>query len=448
MVERKTSLIEGPIAGPLLAFMLPILLSSILQQLYNMADTIIVGRFAGLEALAGVGAGYSLTRVYTSIAFGAGIGAAVLTGQYFGARRLKETKESISTSLVTFTGAAVVLMVLSRVFLRQILTALRVPQDAMESAFDYLRVCLYGLPFIFIYNDISSIFNALGKSRYPLLFLVVSVFFNVVLDLVMVARMGLGAFGAALATVLAQGISAVLSFALLMKEMKGLDDGRDAVVFRVSLVGRILRLAVPSLFSQTVISFGMMVVQAAVNVFGSASLAGYTACMRIDGIVVAPYSAISTALGSFIAQNIGARKLDRISKAMGIGLTIMFSFSVFSCLVVQLFGRNLVSLFLSGQPSEVALNVGSAYLGFCGWFYWVLGLKIVLDAVLRGSGDMRWYFIANVVNLAIRIFVSYAFSPIHGIQVIWYAVPIDWAAGVIFEASRVATGKWKTIMAM
>lgn len=348
--KRKKSLIEGPIAGPLLVFMLPILLSSILQQLYNMADTIIVGRFAGLEALAGVGAGYSLTRVYTSIAFGAGIGAAVLTGQYFGARRYKETRESITTSLVTFTGAAVVLMVLSRIFLRQILTALRVPADAMESAFDYLRICLYGLPFIFIYNDISSIFNALGKSRYPLLFLVVSVFFNVILDLVMVAKMGLGAYGAALATVLAQGISATLSFVLLLKEMKDMDEVRDVVIFKGSLVGKILRLALPSLFSQTVISFGMMVVQAAVNVFGSASLAGYTACMRIDGIVVAPYSAISTALSSFIAQNIGARKLDRISKAMKIGLVIMFSFSVISCLVVQLFGKNIVSSFLSGQP--------------------------------------------------------------------------------------------------
>jgi putative MATE family efflux protein len=446
--KRKKSLIEGPIAGPLLVFMLPILLSSILQQLYNMADTIIVGRFAGLEALAGVGAGYSLTRVYTSIAFGAGIGAAVLTGQYFGARRYKETRESITTSLVTFTGAAVVLMVLSRIFLRQILTALRVPADAMESAFDYLRICLYGLPFIFIYNDISSIFNALGKSRYPLLFLVVSVFFNVILDLVMVARMGLGAYGAALATVLAQGISATLSFVLLLKEMKDMDEVRDVVIFRGSLVGKILRLALPSLFSQTVISFGMMVVQAAVNVFGSASLAGYTACMRIDGIVVAPYSAISTALSSFIAQNIGARKLDRISKAMKIGLVIMFSFSVISCLVVQLFGKNIVSSFLSGQPSEVAVNVGTSYLSFCGWFYWVLGLKIVFDAILRGSGDMKWYFIANVVNLAIRIFVSYAFSPTYGIQVIWYAVPIGWAAGVIFEVSRVATGKWKTIKAM
>lgn len=445
---NKGNLTEGPIAKPLVVFMLPLLLSNILQQLYNMADTIIVGRFAGIEALAGVGAGYSLSNVYITVALGLGIGASVLAGQYFGAGRYDDMKRTISTSLLTFVLSAVVLMTLSLVFLRQILTALRVPSDAFESAYDYMKIILLGLPFVFAYNDIASTFNALGKSKYPLAFLVVSVFFNVILDLLFVVRFSMGAFGAALATVIAQGISAALSFVLLLVELTHYQTQGKARIFDASLVKKILNLAIPSMVCNTVISFGMMVVQAAVNVFGSEYLAGYAAAMRIDGITAAPYVAISSALSAFVAQNIGAKKYDRIPKALHISTAIMVGFTVVLGGSVILFKRQMIGAFLGGTVSEIAMFVGCGYAGFCSWFFVLLGLKIVFDGILRGAGDMKLFMIANVVNLAIRISVSYALSPIYGVQVIWYAVPIGWAACVIMEGIRVASGKWKTIKAM
>ncbi|MCQ2412351.1 MAG: MATE family efflux transporter [Sphaerochaetaceae bacterium] len=445
---NKGNLTEGPIAKPLVVFMLPLLLSNILQQLYNMADTIIVGRFAGIEALAGVGAGYSLSNVYITVALGLGIGASVLAGQYFGAGRYDDMKRTISTSLLTFVLSAVVLMTLSLVFLRQILTALRVPSDAFESAYDYMKIILLGLPFVFAYNDIASTFNALGKSKYPLAFLVVSVFFNVILDLLFVVRFSMGAFGAALATVIAQGISAALSFVLLLVELAHYQGQGRTRIFDASLVRKILNLAIPSMVCNTVISFGMMVVQAAVNVFGSEYLAGYAAAMRIDGITAAPYVAISSALSAFVAQNIGAKKYDRIPKALHISTAIMVGFTVVLGGSVILFKRQMIGAFLGGTVSEIAMFVGCGYAGFCSWFFVLLGLKIVFDGILRGAGDMKLFMIANVVNLAIRISVSYALSPIYGVQVIWYAVPIGWAACVIMEGIRVASGKWKTIKAM
>ena len=445
---NKGNLTEGPIAKPLVVFMLPLLLSNILQQLYNMADTIIVGRFAGIEALAGVGAGYSLSNVYITVALGLGIGASVLAGQYFGAGRYDDMKRTISTSLLTFVLSAVVLMTLSLVFLRQILTALRVPSDAFESAYDYMKIILLGLPFVFAYNDIASTFNALGKSKYPLAFLVVSVFFNVILDLLFVVRFSMGAFGAALATVIAQGISAALSFVLLLVELTHYQTQGRTRIFDASLVRKILNLAIPSMVCNTVISFGMMVVQAAVNVFGSEYLAGYAAAMRIDGITAAPYVAISSALSAFVAQNIGAKKYDRIPKALHISTAIMVGFTVVLGGSVILFKRQMIGAFLGGTVSEIAMFVGCGYAGFCSWFFVLLGLKIVFDGILRGAGDMKLFMIANVVNLAIRISVSYALSPIYGVQVIWYAVPIGWAACVIMEGIRVASGKWKTIKAM
>lgn len=445
---NKGNLTEGQIAKPLLVFMLPLLLSNILQQLYNIADTIIVGRFAGIEALAGVGAGYSLSNVYITIALGLGVGASVLAGQYFGAGRYEDMKRSISTSLLTFVGTAIVLMVLSIVFLTQILTALRVPSDAFESSFDYMKVILRGLPFVFAYNDIASTFNALGKSKYPLVFLVVSVFFNVILDLLFVVRFSLGAYGAALATVIAQGISALLSFVLLLVELSHYRTPSKTRLFDASLVGKILNLAIPSMVCNTVISFGMMVVQAAVNVFGSEYLAGYAAAMRIDGLTAAPYVAISSALSAFVAQNIGAGKYERIPKALHISTAIMVAFTVVIGGSVLLFKRQIIGAFLGVDPSETALFVGCGYAGFCAWFFVLLGFKIVFDGILRGAGDMKLFMLANILNLTVRIVVSYALSPIYGVQVIWYAVPVGWAVCVIMEGLRVVSGKWKTIKAM
>lgn len=447
-MANKGNLTEGPIAKPLIAFMLPILLSNILQQLYNMADTIIVGRFAGITALAGVGAGYSLTSVYISVALGLGVGASVLAGQYFGAGRIPEMKRTISTSLITFVGAAVVLMVLSLLLLNPILASIRVPEDSFADAHAYMRISLYGLPFVFAYNAISSTFNALGKSRYPLLFLLVSVSFNVVLDIFLVVRLCMGAYGAALATVISQAISAVLSFVLLVIEISHYkEDGRQSL-FDASLVGRIMRLAIPSMVCNTVISFGMMVVQAAVNVFGSEYLAGYAAAMRIDGLVTAPYVALSAALSAFVAQNIGARKLDRIPKATFICSAIMVGFSVVFCGSYLIFKRQIIGLFLGNNYSEIAMFVGCGYAGFCSWFFVLLGFKIIMDGLLRGAGDMKIFMIANVVNLTIRIAISYALSPIYGVQVIWYAVPIGWATCLLMQGIRIASGKWKNVKAM
>lgn len=444
---KKTDLINGRIGSSLFWFALPMLIGNLFQQFYNMVDSVIVGRFVGENALAAVGASYALTTVFISIAVGGGIGASVLTSRYLGAGDYRNLRISVKTSLSAFLVFSILLGAIGYFLSPAILRALNTPDTVQAEAVSYLQIYFLGLPFLFMYNVLSSIFNALGRSRIPLYFLIFSSVLNVGLDLFMVRVMGMGVAGVAVATVIAQGISAVLSFAVLCRFLKAYvreEHGRISL-FEAGYFGKMIGIALPSILQQSIVSIGMMLVQSVVNNFGEATLAGFSAAMRIESICVVPLAAMGNAVSTFVAQNIGAGKKDRAAKGYYVSYGILFGFALIIMVALELFNEPIIASFLGENGSAEALETGTKYLKFMGFFFIMLGLKMSTDGALRGAGDMKVFTVANLLNLTIRVSFSYLFAPVMGIQAVWIAVPVGWTANYVVSFARYCTGKWKKI---
>ena len=430
----------------LLIFALPMMLGNFFQQAYTMADSVIVGRFVGEDALAAVGASYSLTNVFISIAIGGGVGASVITSQTFGRRDYPRMKRSVSTALLAFLAISIALGGVGLLFSRQIMVLLNTPQNILADATTYLNIYFIGLPFLFMYNVLSSMFNALGKSRIPLYLLIFSSLLNIGLDIWMVGPLKMGVAGAAWATLIAQGISAVLSFCIFLRELKTYPGKLEGRFFDLRELQNMGRVALPSILQQSTVSIGMMLVQSVVNSFGSQMLAGYSAAMRSESICIVPMSAMGNAISSYTAQNIGAGKEDRVKSGYRVSYGIIFAIAAAICLVVQLLARPLISLFLEA-PSAAAFDTGIACVRFMGWFYVLIGLKMISDGVLRGAGDMTMFTVANLVNLGLRVILAVTLAPRFGIQFVWMAVPAGWLINYLISFFEYRTGKWKKALA-
>ena len=411
-IKKRIDLTEGSPGRRLLLFALPMILGNLFQQFYNMADSMIVGNFVGEDALAAVGASYALTNVFIMIAIGGGNGASVLTSQYLGARQHGKMKTSISTALITFLFVSILLGSAGLYLNGLILESLKTPANIMGQAKLYLGIYFLGMPFLFMYNVLAAIFNAMGDSRTPLYLLIFSSILNVVLDIISVTWLGMGVDGVAIATVMAQGISALISFGILMKKLRGYEqeDGDGFRLYDSSMLKAGTRIAVPSILQQSIVSIGMLLVQSVVNGFGSAALAGYSAGSRIESICVVPMIATGNAVATFTAQNIGAGKMERVKE---------------------------------GYRASYGIGAGTGYLSFIAYFFVFIGMKACTDGVLRGSGDVLVFTIANLVNLTIRVYAAFHFAPIWGVAAVWYAVPMGWIANYVISFSRYLTGKWR-----
>ena len=443
--EKEYLIHKRPVSA-LLLFALPMMLGNFFQQVYTMADSVIVGRFVGEDALAAVGASYSLTNVFISIAIGGGVGASVITSQTFGRRDYPRMKRSVSTALLSFLAISIALGGVGLLLSEKIMVLLNTPDNILADATTYLNIYFIGLPFLFMYNVLSSMFNALGKSRIPLYLLIFSSLLNIGLDIWMVGPLQMGVAGAAWATLIAQGISAVLSFSIFLRELKTYPGKLEGRFFDLRELQNMGRVALPSILQQSTVSIGMMLVQSVVNSFGSQMLAGYSAAMRIESICIVPMSAMGNAISSYTAQNIGAGKEDRVKSGYRVSYGIIFAIAAAICLVVQLLARPLISLFLEA-PSAAAFDTGIACVRFMGWFYVLIGLKMISDGVLRGAGDMTMFTVANLVNLGLRVILAVTLAPRFGIQFVWMAVPAGWLVNYLISFFEYRTGKWKKALA-
>lgn len=443
---KKYNMLKDAPGASLFFFALPMILGNLFQQLYNMADSVIVGRFVGEDALAAVGASYSLTTVFIMIAIGGGIGASVITSQYLGAKEYKKMKTSVYTALTSFAVVSVILGIFGFIMCRTILELLHTPANILASAVVYLRIYFVGLPFLFMYNILSAIFNALGNSKTPLYLLIFSSVLNVLLDLVMVLWFGMGVAGVAVATVMAQGLSAVISLLLLLRSLKSYDAGEaggsgKAVLFRMDMLGSMLRIAIPSMLQQSIVSIGMLLVQSVVNGFGSSVLAGYASGTRIESICIVPMIAMGNAMSTFTAQNMGAGSIDRVKRGYRAAYGIVFGFAAVILIVLSLFHGEIISIFIE-EGGMQAFATGDAYLVFIRFFFVMIGLKAITDGVLRGAGDVGVFTLANLVNLGIRVFISFQFAGIWGVKAVWYAIPMGWTANYLISFLWMLTGKW------
>ena len=444
MADNKQKLIDGAPGRSLFFFALPMILGNLFQQFYNMADSVIVGRFVGEEALAAVGASYSFTNVFIMIAIGGGIGASVLTSQFLGAGKYQEMKTSVYTFLITFALLSTLLALFGLKAYPWVLSALNKTENIYEDAVLYLLIYFIGLPFMFMYNVLAANFNAMGKSGIPLGLLIFSSLLNIFLDLLMVIRFNLGVAGVAIATVIAQGISAVISFGILMLLLHTYVVKKKPGLFRFSILMQGTRIAIPSIIQQSIVSIGMLLTQSSVNQFGSSALAGYSAGMRLESIAIVPMIGTGNAMSTFTAQNLGAGKTERVKHGYRISYGIIAGFSIALFVICQGFYHPILSAFLDSNASHVAYETGASYLRFIGCFFCLIGFKATTDGVLRGSGDVGIYMAANLVNLGIRVFVARFFSPVYGIRFVWYAVPIGWAANYLISFCWYRTGRWKT----
>ena len=417
----------------LVVFAIPMILGSLLQQVYNMADSVIVGRFVGQNALAAVGASSALTNVFICIAVGAGTGASVIVSQRFGARDYQGMKRSVSTSMIFFLLLSIALGAAGVFTSGPIMRALKTPEEVIDMAILYLQVYFAGFPFLFLYNVIANMYNAIGKSRIPLYFLIFSSLLNIALDLWMVSALGMGVFGAAAATLISQGISAVLSFLLFLRvlaEYPGSSGRFDAGDLKL-----VLSFAVPSIVQQSTVSIGMMLVQSVVNGFGAEALAGFSATARIENIVSVVFVSIGNAVSPFTAQNLGAEKPERIPKGYHAGVFLDFLTAAAAFVILEPFARPIVGLFLGDEGTETAYAVGCGYMRWIGCFCFLLGAKMATDGVLKGIGRLKIFMFANLCNLCIRVAVAVICAPRFGIAFVWYAVPVGWATNLLISSS-------------
>ena len=429
----------------LTVFAMPMILGSFFQQIYNMADSIIVGQFVGSSALAAVGACAALTNVFICVALGAGVGAGVLVSRYFGAREYGKMKTIVSTSLISFLLLSIVLGVFGFFFANSMMSGLQTPADILDDAVLYLRVYFVGFPFLFMYNILSTMFTSIGESKIPLGLLIFSSILNILMDLWMVAGLGFGVFGAAIATLIAQGISAVFSFLIFFARMQQYKSPFNR--FERQELYSMLRIAVPSVLQQSTVSIGMMIVQAVVNPFGTQALAGYTATMRVENVFSLIFVSIGNAVSPYVSQNLGAKKYQRIRKGVHSGTYMALLTSVVISGVMVLFGRNILSLFVSGEPEQIrqVLDIAYKYLFIMAIFLWVLYLLYVYRSAIQGLGNTLIPLASGIAEFVMRVSVALLLPKLIGEDGIFYAEICAWtsAAVLLFISYMIIIRKYK-----
>lgn len=440
----RGNMTEGNPVKCMLTFAVPMILGNLFQQFYNIMDSVIVGKLVGSDALAAVGASTSITMLFVMVALGTGIGCSVVISQLFGARQIEKMKSAISTALMSIVVISLALAVLGRFLSRWILAWMGTPEEIFDPAATYLNIYFYGFFFLFLYNAFSAVFNALGDSRKPLYFLMVSSLLNICLDLLFVGRFQWGVAGAAWATLIAQAVSSALSFTVLTFKLKRLECGEYKRYDR-ALLGKMTRVAIPTIVQQSMVSIGMLLIQSVVNRFGPVFMAGYTAAVRIDGIAIVPMVNTGNAVSTFVAQNMGAGKPQRAKQGYHIGLCMAVGIGVLIGVLLFFFGNAFVNAFMDSDKDAASIAVGVEYLGVVSMFYFVMGAMNVTNAVLRGAGDMRWFMAVTLANLIVRVVLTYALSDITAGRIIMWANPIGWTVGLVLAYIRYRQGKWKKL---
>ncbi|MFQ6840707.1 MAG: MATE family efflux transporter [Agathobaculum sp.] len=444
-----TDLTEGKPSKKLFWFSIPLLLSVAFQQLYQMADSMIVGRFAatpeaGELALAAVGASYPITQLFVAVATGVNIGTSVLVSQLFGAKRYLRMKTAVSTALITTAVIALLLTLVGALATDSMMAGLQTPENIFADGALYLRVYVFGLLFLFIYNVCTGIFNAMGDSRTPLVLLILSSVSNVVLDLIFVAVFQWGVAGVAWATFIAQGAAGILAFLLLLRRLRTFDTGGHFLLFSPDMLRRLTNYAVPSIAQQSFVSVGNVIIQYFVNLCGATVIAGYSAATKVNMFALTCCMSFASGLSSYVAQNIGARKLDRIAPGLKAGAAYSIGLALVFTAIYLPFSDVLIGLFLPAGSASGVTDVARQYLFILVPFYIIVCIKFVCDSVLRGAGAMRPFMVTTFSDLILRVGFSAILFNLMGSELgIWLSWPIGWFLGSGLSFWFYKTGAWR-----
>lgn len=411
-------------------FLLPMMFSVAFQQIYNIADSMIAGRFAGEDALAAVGASYPITVIFMAFAVGMNLGASVIVSRLFGAGDRKGVKRAVTTAFASSLSLAVILTVYGYFFCRNMMEWIHTPQNIMQDGVLYLKIYVFGLIFLMLYNVCTGIFTALGDSRTPLWFLLGSSAGNIILDLLFVAKLHWGVAGVAWATFIAQGISAVLALVTLLARLQKFAGTERVPLFDRKLFVQILAIAVPSILQQSVLSVGNLFVQDIVNRYGSAVVAGYSGAIKLNTFAINIFMTLGSCLSSYTAQNIGAGKQERIPMGFRTGLKLSELTALPFVVLYFGLGQQMMGLFLNAE-SSAAIHAGVMFLRIVSPWYFMIVVKLMTDGIIRGSGAMIYFVIATIPDLILRIGFALMLSPRFGSTGIWMAWPFGWIAATV-----------------
>lgn len=409
-------------------FLLPMLASVMFQQFYSVADSSIAGRFAGEDALAAVGASYPITVIFMAFAVGSNLGASVVVSRLFGAGDLKRMKSAVSTAFIACGVLSAVLTLFGWFFCSWMMELVHTPENIFSEGELYLKIYVYGLTFLFLYNVCTGIFTALGDSRTPLYFLIGSSLGNIFLDYLFVAQFQWGVAGVAWATFLAQGVSAVLAFLTLWRRLAAYTRELERQpLFDRSLLWWIIAIAVPSIMQQSVLSVGNLFVQEIVNSYGSAVVAGYSGAIKLNTFAINTFMTLGSCLSSYTAQNLGAGKPARLSLGFRTGIKLAEFAALPFVILYFVFSRGMMGLFLNAE-SEEAIHAGMSFLRIVSPLYFMISIKLMTDGIIRGSGAMAYFVAATVPDLILRIGFAHLLTPKFGSTGIWMAWPFGWFA--------------------
>lgn len=426
-------LTQGPVMKTMLRFAIPMILGDLLQQCYNIADTVIVGKFLGADALAAVGSAFSLMTFLTSILLGLAMGSGTVFSIRWGQKDNQGLKEGILASFVLLGIVTLILNVIVFAGIDWIIRVLQTPSDLVELMHEYLIVIFAGLIGIFLYNFFASLLRSLGNSVVPLVFLAVSACLNIVLDLLFVAVFHRGVAGAAEATVISQYVSGIgITIYTKRKFPDLLKKDRD-IRLRMSRVREITSFSALTCLQQSIMNLGILAVQGLVNSFGTITMAAFAAGVKIDAFAYLPVQDFGNAFSIFTAQNFGARKADRIKKGIRVAFLTSMAFGAVISVFVFVFARPLMTLFIDAGETEVIMK-GVRYLRIEGAFYYLIACLFLLYGLYRALGKPGMSVILTIISLGLRVALAYALSAIPGLGVvgIWWSVPIGWILADIF----------------
>lgn len=437
-----TDMTKGSPFKILLKFVVPLLLSMVFQQMYNLADSVIAGRYLGVDALAATGAAYPITVLFIAVATGASVGCSVVISQLFGAHDNVKMRAAVNTAVITLTTLAVVLTVVGQIACPLLMQIINTPDNIFEPTMVYLRIYIGGLLFLFLYNTATAIFNGLGDSRTPLYCLAFSTTFNVILDVLFVTTFDMGIAGVGWATLIAQGVSSILAIGTLIRRLSRVHTQRKPARFDTHLLRRMSLIAIPSICQQSFVSVGIFFVQGLVNALGSNTVAGFSAALKVSTFALMVMNSLPNALSSYAAQNIGAEDIPRVRKGMRASLLMS---ELVVCSIILLFfvsGRDILSLFMGSDANETVLNIGMQYLLTVAPFYPLVGIKNCCDSVLRGGGAMGPFMTTTLADLALRVVLAFWLAPSHGFAGICYAYPLGWIIGTSISIVFYVTDIW------